>query len=102
MRLIVPSHVTDATVKLYIAEAESRGLTLDFRVQDFINSKHPSTFIHGDTRVYDSDVVLDQCCVCYMTTSSTTRCGHFLCANCYRLWREGGSNRSCPVCRRPF
>jgi len=38
----------------------------------------------------------DECVVCYEETQFKTKCGHILCANCYK------SVNKCPMCRKVF
>lgn len=102
MRLIVPADMSDAEVRVLIQEAGAKGHQLQFRIQEFINSKRPAAFIHGGTRDYDSDKTHDACCVCYLLTSTTTVCGHFVCRNCLRRWTVVEKRTSCPMCRQPI
>lgn len=100
MRLIVPADMSDADVQIIVHEAVAKGHTLQFRIQEYVNSKRPAAFIHGLTRDYDSDQVHDACCVCYLLTSTTTVCGHFVCRNCLRRWTIVEKRTTCPMCRR--
>jgi len=99
MKLIVPDILTDETVKQHIDEAKAKGMTHLFQIQDFFNSLFPSAFVNGNLRNYDSEEKKDECCVCYIMTSTTTLCGHHICRNCYNRWQNGSVNQTCPVCR---
>lgn len=44
-----------------------------------------------------------ECPVCYQECPSTKMvCGHSMCRDCIASWYQKGSNRDCPMCRKPI